>query len=65
MGQNNSHHSNHGGRLIGFASNNTPPPNYDLPPLKFHNTHGDNIELSADGFTAMRHESFCKGILFR
>ena len=63
MGQNASHHSNHG-RLISFNGNNTPPPNYDLPPLKFHSTHGRNIEISTDGFTATRYESFCQGILF-
>ena len=63
MGQNASHHSS-SGRLISLNGSNTTPPNYDLPPLKFHSTHGENIRLPADGFTAVRHESFCKGILF-
>ena len=59
MGQNNSTHSNHR-RRIAF----TPPPNYDLPRLKFHTTHGDNIQLTPDSFIASRHDSFCNGILF-
>ena len=60
MGQNASSHN----RLAAFNANNSTPPNYDLPPLKFHPTHGANIRLSEDGFTAVRHESFCQGILF-
>ena len=67
MGQTSSSHginnANHN-RMITFMGNSTPPPNYDLPPLKFHTTHGDNIQISADGFTATRHDSFCKGIVF-
>jgi hypothetical protein len=49
MGQNTSHHSNQG-RLISFNGNNTPPPNYDLPPLKFHTTHGENIQVARLAF---------------
>ncbi len=58
MGQGNSHH--HHGRTPGH----TPPTNYDLPPLKFHNTHGENIFLNNDDFLAVRRESYCKGIVF-
>ncbi len=56
MGQGSSSHHQSPGR--------TPPATYDLPPLKFHNTHGDNINLTNDGHTAIRRESYCKGILF-
>lgn len=55
MGQNQSHSR---------SSDHTPPANYDLPPLTFHATHGENISLSEDGATATRRESYCKGILF-
>ncbi|CRL00620.1 CLUMA_CG013880, isoform A [Clunio marinus] len=40
-----------------------PSPN-NLPPLQFHNVHGDNIRISRDGKIARRYESFCKGITF-
>ena len=43
----------------------TPPTNYDLPPLRFHLTHGENIALSPTKEEAIRSESFCKGIVFR
>ncbi|KAF5270374.1 hypothetical protein FQR65_LT05562 [Abscondita terminalis] len=36
----------------------------NLPPLLFHNVHGDNIRISRDGTVARRVESFCKGIAF-
>ncbi|KAF5290879.1 hypothetical protein FQA39_LY14559 [Lamprigera yunnana] len=36
----------------------------NLPPLLFHNVHGDNIRISRDGTVARRFESFCKGIAF-
>ncbi|XP_017781062.1 PREDICTED: protein neuralized isoform X2 [Nicrophorus vespilloides] len=36
----------------------------NLPPLLFHNVHGDNIRISRDGTVAKRAESFCKGIAF-
>lgn len=36
----------------------------NLPPLLFHQVHGDNIRLSRDGTIAKRVESFCKGITF-
>ena len=42
----------------------TPPPNYDLPALTYHSTHGENITLTNDGVLATRRESYCKGILF-
>jgi protein neuralized len=55
MGQNHSHHR---------SPNHTPPTNYDLPPLNFHTSHGQNITLSQEGALATRRESYCKGILF-
>ncbi|CAH0553941.1 unnamed protein product [Brassicogethes aeneus] len=36
----------------------------NLPPLLFHNVHGENIRISRDGTVASRVESFCKGIAF-
>ncbi len=36
----------------------------DLPPLRFHRNHGDNIRLESDRSRAARVESFCKGICF-
>ncbi|XP_018321350.1 protein neuralized isoform X2 [Agrilus planipennis] len=36
----------------------------NLPPLLFHNVHGENIRISRDGTVARRVESFCKGIAF-
>ncbi|GJQ88156.1 putative zinc ion binding protein [Trypoxylus dichotomus] len=36
----------------------------NLPPLLFHNVHGDNIRTSRDATVARRVESFCKGIAF-
>jgi len=36
----------------------------NLPPLLFHNVHGENIRISRDGTVAKRVESFCKGIAF-
>lgn len=36
----------------------------NLPPLRFHHVHGDNIRLSRDGALAKRYESFNKGVTF-
>ena len=36
----------------------------DLPALRFHRHHGENIRLERDGLRARRVESFCKGVLF-
>ncbi|RZF44963.1 hypothetical protein LSTR_LSTR001924 [Laodelphax striatellus] len=36
----------------------------NLPPLLFHQVHGDNIRIIRDGFVARRAESFCKGVTF-
>ncbi len=36
----------------------------DLPALRFHRRHGENIRLEREGFRARRVESFCKGVLF-
>ena len=41
----------------GWGTNN-------LPPLLFHNVHGENIRISRDATVARRVESFCKGIAF-
>ena len=46
------------------STGHTPPANYDMPPLNFHTSHGDNITLSNDGAVATRRESYCKGVLF-
>ncbi|XP_055680242.1 protein neuralized [Lutzomyia longipalpis] len=40
-----------------------PSPN-NLPPLTFHQVHGENIRISNERRVARRHESFCKGITF-
>eukprot|EP00096_Caligus_rogercresseyi_P009470 TRINITY_DN3225_c0_g1_i1.p1 TRINITY_DN3225_c0_g1~~TRINITY_DN3225_c0_g1_i1.p1 ORF type:complete len:476 (-),score=146.26 TRINITY_DN3225_c0_g1_i1:279-1706(-) len=40
------------------------PAPLDLPPLRFHETRGENISLFSEGFVAKRVESFCKGIVF-
>lgn len=48
------------------ATSNTvtcPGPN-NLPPLRFHYVHGDNIRISRDGSVAKRYESFNKGVTF-
>lgn len=48
------------------ATSNTvtcPGPN-NLPPLRFHYVHGDNIRISRDGSVAKRFESFNKGVTF-
>ncbi|KAK7870384.1 hypothetical protein R5R35_000551 [Gryllus longicercus] len=36
----------------------------NLPPILFHQVHGDNIRVSRDGTVARRAESFCKGVTF-
>ncbi|XP_066991666.2 protein neuralized isoform X2 [Anabrus simplex] len=36
----------------------------NLPPILFHQVHGDNIRVSRDGSVARRAESFCKGVTF-
>jgi protein neuralized len=36
----------------------------NLPPILFHQVHGDNIRVSWDGTVARRAESFCKGVTF-
>ncbi|KAG8266890.1 protein neuralized isoform X2 [Homalodisca vitripennis] len=36
----------------------------NLPPVLFHQVHGDNIRISRDGVVARRAESFCKGVTF-
>ncbi|XP_014221713.1 protein neuralized isoform X2 [Trichogramma pretiosum] len=36
----------------------------NLPPLTFHQVHGDNIRLCNGNTIARRHESFCKGVTF-
>lgn len=44
------------------SGNGTVNPN--LPPLRFHNVHGENVRLYKDGFVARRVDSFCKGVAF-
>ena len=61
MGQGASHSRGPGRGHSGV----TPPVNYDLPPLQFHATHGENIALSPSKDRALRSDSFCKGIVFR
>ncbi|KAL1122838.1 hypothetical protein AAG570_003164, partial [Ranatra chinensis] len=46
----------------GVSSGN--PSANNLPPLLFHQVHGDNIRVSRDGRIAKRAESFCKGVTF-
>ena len=68
MGQGASHPGSSKGRPFSSRkkqSGATPPTNYDLPPLRFHLTHGENISLSPSKEEAIRSESFCKGIVFR
>lgn len=66
MGQGASHPGSRGGPFsVRGRSGATPPANYDLPPLKFHVTHGENIALSPSKDRAQRSDSFCKGIVFR
>ncbi|KAL1461977.1 hypothetical protein WDU94_013835, partial [Cyamophila willieti] len=36
----------------------------NLPPLFFHQVHGENVRVSRDGTVAKRYESFCKGVAF-
>ncbi|RWS15902.1 protein neuralized-like protein [Dinothrombium tinctorium] len=36
----------------------------NLPPIRFHSVHGENIRITSDGAIARRVESFCKGITF-
>lgn len=38
--------------------------NPNLPPLRFHNVHGENVRLYKNGFVARRVDSFCKGVAF-
>lgn len=35
-----------------------------MPPLAFHQVHGENIELCFDRRVARRTESFCKAVTF-
>lgn len=61
-----------GVRIMGQSSSNTgrcaprssSAGTNNLPPLTFHQVHGDNIRLCNGGTIARRHESFCKGVTF-
>ncbi|CAA9997552.1 unnamed protein product [Nesidiocoris tenuis] len=53
-------HCPHAGRGVGSANHVA----NNLPPLLFHQVHGDNIRISRDGTIARRAESFCKGVAF-
>ncbi|VVC36220.1 Hypothetical protein CINCED_3A011791 [Cinara cedri] len=56
MGQSESH------RFAPKSGSGTVNPN--LPPLRFHNVHGENVRLYKNGFVARRVDSFCKGVAF-
>ena len=64
MGQTSSSQYKVQERLMKMKGKSTPPPDFHLPPLQFHPTHGENIRMSEDGFTATRVNSFCHGIVF-
>ncbi|XP_015437940.1 PREDICTED: protein neuralized [Dufourea novaeangliae] len=57
MGQSSSNTGHSAPRSSSAGTNN-------LPPLTFHQVHGDNIRLCNGGTIARRHESFCKGVTF-
>ncbi|XP_043480594.1 protein neuralized isoform X3 [Leptopilina heterotoma] len=48
----------------GIAPRSSSAGTNNLPPLTFHQVHGDNIRLWNGGTVARRHESFCKGVTF-
>ncbi|XP_076295927.1 E3 ubiquitin-protein ligase neur isoform X3 [Lasioglossum baleicum] len=48
----------------GLAPRSSSAGTNNLPPLTFHQVHGDNIRLCNGGTIARRHESFCKGVTF-
>lgn len=50
--------------LFAAPKSGTGAVNPNLPPLKFHNVHGENIRLYKDGLVARRVDSFCKGVAF-
>lgn len=50
--------------LIVLAPRSSSAGTNNLPPLTFHQVHGDNISLCNSATIARRHESFCKGITF-
>ncbi|XP_069669308.1 protein neuralized isoform X1 [Periplaneta americana] len=52
-----------GGVLLAPRSGSSGGTN-NLPPILFHQVHGDNIRVSRDGTVARRAESFCKGVTF-
>lgn len=51
-------------RKMGLAPRSSSAATNNLPPLTFHQVHGDNITLCNGATIARRHESFCKGITF-
>ncbi|XP_066582353.1 protein neuralized isoform X2 [Prorops nasuta] len=57
MGQSSSNTGHSAPRSSSAATNN-------LPPLTFHQVHGDNIRICNGGTIARRIESFCKGVTF-
>jgi hypothetical protein len=64
MGQTTSNQYDVQRKIRTLKGKSTPPPDYNLPPLQFHTTHGKNILVSPDGFKASRVNSFCNGIVF-
>ncbi|CAG5076024.1 Similar to neur: Protein neuralized (Drosophila melanogaster) [Cotesia congregata] len=51
-------------RKMGLAPRSSNTGTNNLPPLTFHQVHGENIRLCNGATIARRHESFCKGITF-
>ncbi|KAJ8664548.1 hypothetical protein QAD02_006210, partial [Eretmocerus hayati] len=51
-------------RKMGLAPRSSNTGTNNLPPLTFHQVHGDNISLCNGNTIARRHESFCKGVTF-
>ncbi|XP_008561058.1 protein neuralized isoform X1 [Microplitis demolitor] len=51
-------------KKMGLAPRSSSAGTNNLPPLTFHQVHGDNISLCNSATIARRHESFCKGITF-
>lgn len=49
-------------QIIGSRSGGMSPNN--LPPLLFHNVHGENVTIYNNGTIARRTNSYCKAIAF-
>ncbi|KOC59461.1 Protein neuralized [Habropoda laboriosa] len=51
-------------RKIGLAPRSSNAGTNNMPPLTFHQVHGENVRLCNGGTIARRYESFCRGITF-